>query len=57
MENKEDVIEKAVSRKVGDAHPNGKWIWTEYKPGKFDWRSLDRKLSYVDSCKNFHKAS
>lgn len=31
-----DVIEKA--RKVGDMHPNGKWVWTEYKPGKFDWR-------------------
>lgn len=27
-----------VERKVGDRHPNGKWIWTEYKPGKFDWR-------------------
>jgi hypothetical protein len=40
MEKKEDVIEKAVSRKVGDAHPNGKWIWTEYKPGKFDWRPI-----------------
>ena len=40
MAKKEDVIEKAVSRKVGDAHPNGKWIWTEYKPGKFDWRPI-----------------
>ena len=29
-----DVIEKAS--KVGDMHPNGKWVWTEYKPGKFD---------------------
>ena len=29
-------IEKA--HKVGDQHPNGKWVWTEYKPGKFDWR-------------------
>ena len=31
-----DEIEKA--RNVGDMHPNGKWVWTEYKPGKFDWR-------------------
>lgn len=23
---------------VGDLHPNGKWVWTEYAPGKFDWR-------------------
>lgn len=29
-------IEKA--HQVGDVHPNGKWVWTEYKPGKFDWR-------------------
>ena len=27
-------IEKA--HQVGDIHPNGKWAWTEYKPGKFD---------------------
>lgn len=25
--------------KVGDRHPNGKWIWTEYQPGRFDWRT------------------
>lgn len=25
--------------KVGDRHKNGKWIWTEYEPGKFDWRT------------------
>lgn len=38
MVKNNDVIEKAVQRKVGDMHPNGKWVWTEYKPGKFDWR-------------------
>ena len=38
MAKNNDVIEKAVQRKVGDMHPNGKWVWTEYKPGKFDWR-------------------
>ena len=31
-----DELEKAHN--VGDVHPNGKWVWTEYKPGKFDWR-------------------
>lgn len=42
------VIEKAETydeevmkaRQVGDMHPNGKWVWTEYKPGRFDWRPL-----------------
>ena len=29
-----------VTRKVGDIHPNGKWAWTEYQPGKFDWRTI-----------------
>ena len=24
---------------MGDRHPNGKWIWTEYEPGRFDWRT------------------
>lgn len=30
---------KTPKHKVGDLHPNGKWIWKEYKPGKFDWRN------------------
>lgn len=42
------VIEKAEmsdeevmkARQVGDMHPNGKWVWTEYRPGHFDWRPL-----------------
>lgn len=25
--------------KVGDRHKNGKWLWTEYELGKFDWRT------------------
>lgn len=25
--------------KVGDRHKNGKWLWTEYETGKFDWRT------------------
>lgn len=43
MAKKEETIEKAVSRQVGDTHPNGKWAWTEYKPGKFDWRPIKSK--------------
>lgn len=35
-------IEKA-KHQVGDVHPNGKWIWTEYAPGKFDWKSMKGK--------------
>jgi hypothetical protein len=29
-----------LERSVGEIHPNGKWVWTEYKEGKFDWRTL-----------------
>lgn len=35
---------KTSIRKVGDVHPNGLWVWTEYKPGKFDWRTKDKKV-------------
>lgn len=31
-------LEKA--HQVGDVHPNGKLVWTEYKPGKYDWRAI-----------------
>lgn len=24
---------------VGDLHPTKNWVWTEYSPGKFDWRT------------------
>jgi len=30
------------SRKVGDIHSNGKWMWMEYQPGKFDWRAIKK---------------
>lgn len=33
-----DLFEKA--HQVGDIHPNGKWVWTEIHPGKFDWRVI-----------------
>ena len=41
----EDVdIEKAVQRRIGDIHPqHPDWVWTEYKPGKFDWRISKKK--------------
>jgi len=47
---KDNVIEKAarVQRKVGDMHSNGKWSWTEYKPGKFDWRPVKNKTDDDD---------
>lgn len=34
---------KTTAHKVGDIHKNGKWFWTEYKPGKFDWRNIKVK--------------
>lgn len=38
MAKNEQIIEKAKYQ-VGDVHPNGKWVWTEFKPGRFDWRT------------------
>lgn len=40
-EEKQPNEKKAeTARKVGDVHPNHPtWVWTEYKPGKFDWRT------------------
>ena len=45
---KEDLINSDIdfmlkAHQVGDIHPNGKWIWTEYAPGKFDWKSKNGK--------------
>lgn len=46
-EEKQPKEKKAeTARKAGDVHPNHPtWIWTEYKPGKFDWRTnpVDKK--------------
>lgn len=36
-------FEKA--HKVGDVHPNGKWVWTQLPSGKFDWRVIKNKQS------------
>lgn len=35
--------QKQSAHKVGDIHKNGLWSWTEYKPGKFDWRVIKVK--------------
>lgn len=40
---KEPKAAKTSSHKVGDVHKNGKWVWTEYAPGKFDWRTIPSK--------------
>lgn len=38
---KEQATKTTTStKKVGDIHKNGKWAWTEYAPGKFDWRTI-----------------
>lgn len=39
-EKKEATKPATSTRKVGDIHKNGKWVWTEYAPGKFDWRTI-----------------
>lgn len=33
-------LEKA--HKVGDIHPNGKWVWTQLPSGRYDWRVIKR---------------
>lgn len=35
-----DDLEKA--HKVGDIHPNGKWVWTQLPSGRFDWRVIKK---------------
>ena len=40
-EGDDSEVEKAHN--VGDLHPNGLWVWTEYAPGKFDWRVSKKK--------------
>jgi hypothetical protein len=40
---KEETYSSPTSKhKVGDKHPTENWVWTEYAPGKFDWRA-DKK--------------
>lgn len=45
-----------VERKIGDIHPNGKWVWVEYMPGKFDWRTIGSR-AHQDAIKNGLKPS
>lgn len=40
IEKAQDAEDIVKARNVGDMHPNGKWVWTEYKPGHFDWRPI-----------------
>lgn len=35
---KNTLIQKGHN--VGDMHPSKPWVWTEYKPGKYDWRPV-----------------
>lgn len=45
----EELFEKAKYQ-VGDVHPNhSDWVWTEYKPGKFDWRHVNGKHHNLQS--------
>lgn len=46
LEN-EDASEPTQTKgkhKVGDKHPTKPWVWTEYAPGKFDWRADKSQL-------------
>lgn len=35
--------EKRSAHSVGDIHPTQPWVWIEYEPGKFDWKSVNGK--------------
>lgn len=37
---------------VGEVHPNGKWVWTEYKKGKFDWRGIKTTPTATETTEN-----
>lgn len=37
----------ATKHKVGDKHPSKPWVWTEYAPGKFDWRCIKEPIHKV----------
>ena len=39
-----EEIDFEKAHNVGDVHPNGKWVWTEYAPGKFDWRNKKKEI-------------
>ncbi|MBD5362847.1 MAG: AAA family ATPase [Bacteroides sp.] len=42
--NSENRISKRSGKHyVGEKHPTQPWVWTEYSPGKFDWRK-DRSI-------------
>lgn len=41
-EKSDNKPKRSPKHKVGDLHRNGKWVWTEYKPGKFDWRNIPK---------------
>ena len=48
-------IKMETSRKVGEIHKNGKWSWTEYKPGKFDWRAIKTESVKVPTLQDLLK--
>lgn len=57
---KDEKVENSTTtrrskKEVGDIHPNGKWVWREYRPGKFDWRCMNVEEKRVwDSIRTVH---
>ncbi len=45
----ENSISKA--HKVGDIHPNGKWVWTLLPSGRYDWRVIKKQAQTVETPK------
>ena len=43
--SKSAAVDLEKGRAVGDIHPtHSNWVWTEYKPGKFDWRTVGGRV-------------
>ena len=45
----ENSISKA--HKIGDIHPNGKWVWTLLPSGRYDWRVIKKQAQTVETPK------
>lgn len=50
-QDKEKIITKRGKHFVGEKHPTQPWVWTEYAPGKFDWRKDRNENDIIASAK------
>lgn len=48
----EKIVSKRGKHFVGEKHPTQPWVWTEYAPGKFDWRKDRGENDIIASAKH-----